>query len=102
MFSEIVLFDCQTRKWSELTRMSVAFPNWSANGAYMYFLRVLENPAVLRVRISDRKVDVVADLKGFSTAGYWGISLALTPDDSPLLHRNLGTQDVCALDWEAP
>jgi hypothetical protein len=47
-------------------------------------------------------VDVVADLKGFSTAGYWGISLALTPDDSPLLHRNLGTQDVCALDWEAP
>jgi hypothetical protein len=57
---------------------------------------------VLRVRISDRKVEYVADLKGLTTTGYWGISLTLAPDDSPLMLRNLGTQDVYALDWEAP
>jgi hypothetical protein len=26
--------------------------------------------------------------------------LTLAPDDSPLLLRNVGTQDVYALDWE--
>ncbi|MFY9938761.1 MAG: hypothetical protein WAK33_17915 [Silvibacterium sp.] len=56
---------------------------------------------MLRVRIGDRKAEEVPDLKGLPTTGYWGISLALTPDDSPLL-LNLGTQDVYALDWKAP
>jgi hypothetical protein len=32
--------------------------------------------------------------------GFWGFFLGLTPDDSPLLLRNLGTQDIYALDWE--
>jgi eukaryotic-like serine/threonine-protein kinase len=97
----IVLFDFKTRRWSELTRSPVGFPNWSADGKYVYFLRVPEKPAVLKVRISDRKMEVVADLKGLPTTGYWGFSLSLTPDDSPLLLRNIGTQDVYSLDWEA-
>jgi Tol biopolymer transport system component len=98
----IVLFDFQTRKWSELTEAPVAFPNWSADGEYVYFLRRLpQNPAVLRIRISDRKLEQVADLKGIPTAGYFGVFLTLTPDDSPLL-RNIGTQDIYSLDFEAP
>jgi Tol biopolymer transport system component len=98
----IVLFDVQTRKWSELTPTSAGFPSWSADGKYIYFLHTIVNPAVLRVRISDRKVESVADLNGLTTTGYWGISMTLAPDDSPLLLRNRGTQDVYALDWEAP
>jgi eukaryotic-like serine/threonine-protein kinase len=97
----IVLFDFQTQRWSELARTPLGFPNWSADGKYVYFLRVPENPAVLRVRISDRKVEEVANLKGLPITGYWGFSLTLTPDDSPLLLRNIGTQDVYSLDWEA-
>ena len=68
----IVLFDFQTRKWSELTRAPLGFPNWSADGKYIYFLRIPENPAVLRVRISDHKVEEVANLKGLPITGYWG------------------------------
>ena len=98
----IVLFDFKTRKWSEVTRAPLGFPNWSADGKYIYFLRIPENPAVLRVRISDRKVEEVASLKGLPITGYWGFSLALTPDDSPLLLRNRGTQDIYSLDWEGP
>ena len=30
------------------------------------------------------------------------MSLALAPDDSPLLLRDAGTSDVYALDWEEP
>jgi Tol biopolymer transport system component/predicted Ser/Thr protein kinase len=100
--SSIVVFDFETRKWSELTRMRVGFPIWSADGKYIYFLRIPDKPAVLRVHVSDRKVELVTSLNGLPTTGYFSIFLTLTPDDSPLLLRNLGTQDVYALDWEAP
>ena len=50
----------------------------------------------------DRKLEQIADLKGFESTGWWGIWLGLDPDDSPLMLREAGTQDVYALDWEAP
>jgi hypothetical protein len=78
------------------------FPKLVGGWKFIYFLRTRQNPAVLRVRIGDRKVEEVPDLKGLATTGYWGTFLALTLDDSPLLLRNLGTQDVYALDWSAP
>jgi eukaryotic-like serine/threonine-protein kinase len=98
----IFLFDLRTRKWSELTESSAGFPNWSADGKYLYFLGRVPNRAVLRLGILDRRVELVADLDNLPTTGYWSTSFTLTPDDSPLLLRNLGTQDVYALDWEAP
>ena len=45
-------------------------------------------------------VERVADLKGLSITGYYGIWLGLAPDDSPLLLRDAGSQDIYALDWE--
>jgi hypothetical protein len=78
--------------------MSVSFMNWSADGKYIYFLRSAEHLEVARIRIADRKVEEAVDLKGMPIAGG---ALALTPDDSPVLLRNLGTQDIYSLDWEA-
>ncbi len=98
----LFLFDFQTEKWSELAKARAAFPNWSRDGQYVYFLRWLDNPAVLRVRISDHKVEQVFDLTNLSTIGNIGPWLGLAPDDSPLLLRDIGTQDVYALDWEEP
>ncbi len=98
----MVLFDFETQRWSELAKVSAGFPNWSRDGRYVYFVRSPDNPAVLRVRISDRKVDRVVDLKNFRMAGYFGVWLGLAPDDSPLLLRDTGTQEIYALDWEAP
>jgi eukaryotic-like serine/threonine-protein kinase len=102
----IFLFDLRTRRWSDLTQLTAGFPNWSADGRYLYFVgRVpfvgrAPNRAVLRIGILDRKVEVVADLKDLPTTGYWTASLTLTPDGSPLLLRNNGTQDIYSLDWE--
>ena len=43
-----------------------------------------------------------ADLKNFRQTGYYGSWLGMAPDDSPLLLRDTGTQEIYALDWEAP
>ncbi len=97
----MVLFDFQTGKWSDLIQTAVDFPNWSKDGRFIYFVHYPEKPAVLRIRISDRKLEQVADLKGFEPTGFWGFWLGLDPEDSPLMLRDAGTQDVYSLDWIA-
>jgi eukaryotic-like serine/threonine-protein kinase len=98
----LVLFDFQTQKWSPLARARAAFPNWSKDGLYVYFLRWLDNPAVLRVGIGNREVEPVSDLNDLPVTGNIGPWLGLGPDDSPLLLKDVGTQDVYALDWGQP
>jgi Tol biopolymer transport system component len=98
----LMIFDFATQKWQQIATLSMAFPNWSKSGDYLYFLHEVDQPAVMRVRISDRKVERVADLKNFPQAGSYGIWLGLAPDDSPLLLRDTGTQEIYSLDWQAP
>jgi Tol biopolymer transport system component len=101
----LVLFDFATNKWVELLKAGVGYPNWSRDGKWVYSNLFSESPgAVIRVRISDRKVETVAsmkDLQGTPTgfAVWWS---ALAPDDSPLVLRDASLQEIYALDWEAP
>jgi hypothetical protein len=103
----MVLFDFETRKWSDLlagTALAggVAWQNWSHDGQYVYFVHNTGKVEVLRIRISDKKLEKVVDLNTFNTVGRWGHWLALNPNDSPLVLRDTGTQDVYSLDWEEP
>jgi len=96
----LMLFDFATQKWAEIAKISLGFPNWSRNGDYVYFLHEENQPSVMRVRIRDRKIERVADLKNFRQTGFWGVWLGMAPDDSPLLLRDIGTQEIYALDWQ--
>jgi eukaryotic-like serine/threonine-protein kinase len=98
----LLLFDSQTQKWTELANGSLSWLNWSHDGQYVYVMDYRGKDAVVRIRISDHKTEQVADLKNFATTGRYGGGLALTPDDSPLLLRDTGTQDVYAVDWIEP
>ncbi|MGH9470579.1 MAG: protein kinase domain-containing protein [Terriglobia bacterium] len=100
----LMLFDVRSQKWSVLAKGHVGYPCWSRDSQYVYFLRVVGNPAVERVGVRDRKVDQVVSLKAFqmagnSTARAW---LGLTPDDSPLLLKDTGGNEIVALDWHEP
>jgi hypothetical protein len=78
-------------------------PNWSSDGRYIYFLHYPDDPAVVGLRISDHKIERVADLKNIALTGYVGhFWLGLAPDDSPLLLRDTGSQDIYSLDFKAP
>jgi len=93
----LVLFDVATKKWEEIAKVPVSFPNWSKNGEYIYFRT--NEPWVMRVRIRDRKLERVADLKDFLPTGYYGDWLGMAPDDSPILLHDTSTQEIYALDW---
>ena len=98
----LMLFDSQTQKWTELANGSLSWLNWSHDGQYVYVLDYRGKNAVVRIRVSDHKTEQVVDLKSLATTGRYGGALSLAPDDSPLLLRNTGSQDVYSVDWEAP
>jgi Tol biopolymer transport system component len=98
----LMLFDFAAQRWEEIAKITAGFPIWSKTGDSVYFLHWEDQPSVMRVRISDRKVERVADLKDFRQTGHFGIWLGMAPDDSPLLLRDTGTQEIYALDWQAP
>jgi len=100
---EILLFDFTTQKWVELVKMVVSYPSWSQDGSYVYFDTPQgDDVALSRVGISDRKLERLVSLKGFRRTGNFGPWFGLTSDDSPLLVRDVGTDEIYALDWDAP
>jgi dipeptidyl aminopeptidase/acylaminoacyl peptidase len=100
---ELKLFDFKAQVWSELAKLTTAYPNWSRDGNYVYFYSVGADPAVYRVQVSDRKVERIVSLKGvrltISTFGTW---CGLAPDDSPLILRDVGSQEIYAFDLQLP
>jgi Tol biopolymer transport system component len=102
----IMLFNTATRKWTELVRTAVNSLAWSRDSRYVYFDSYpTRDAAILRVRVSDRKIELITKLATFrraESATSWWPWMGLTPDDSPLLVRDIGTQEIYALDWEAP
>jgi len=56
------------------------------------------------VRISDGKTEQVVSLNRIRLTGAWGGAwwFGLAPDDSPLVLRDAGTQEIYALDVELP
>ena len=97
----LLLFDFQTQKWTDLATGSLSWLNWSHDGQYVYVLDFMGKNAVVKIRVSDHKIGQVVDLNNFVTTGRYGGCLALTPDDSLLLLRDTGSQDVYSVDWQA-
>jgi Tol biopolymer transport system component len=95
----LMIYDRAKQKWAEVFQeRNVSFPNWSKDGTYLYFLSWPEAPAVFRMRLSDSHIERVADLKDFQPTGYWDDWMGLDVNDSPLLLRDTGLEDVYALD----
>lgn len=94
------VFDFQTQRWSLLHTGVIGYPTWSRDGRFIYFLRPLEDPGVFRIRPSGGKAERVVDLKGFRYTGVYVFWMNLDPDDTPMLLRDAGTDDIFALTLE--
>jgi Tol biopolymer transport system component len=101
--SRLALFDFSSQKWETLVEGGYySWPCWSHDGRYVYYVQGVTSPAVMRFRPADRKAERVADLKDLHTTGFYNLSLSLTPDDQPIMLRDIGTQEIITLDWQAP
>jgi eukaryotic-like serine/threonine-protein kinase len=101
----LMLFDLTSHKTVELANGRIlGWPEWSRDSKYVYFFLQRESsPSISRVRISDHKLEQVVNLAEIRQAsGVFGGWNGLAPDDSPLVLRDAATQEVYALDWQAP
>jgi len=92
-----VLYDLRAQTQTELYSQDGGWPNWSADGEFLYFSK---DSDWWRVRIRDRKAELVGGAKNFMLAN-WGW-FVVAPNDSVIAARNIGTGDIYALDWELP
>ena len=104
---KLMLFDTATQSWTKGCDCIVGFVTWSHDGKYIYFEYFTEPDkgySIARIRPGDDKIEVVADVSkvGRWTAGpdvHW---FGLAPDDSPLVARDIGSQEIYALEMQWP
>src|SRR5579872_16149 len=100
--SRMMLFDFQTGEWTTLYDGLAAYPSFSADGRYVYFLHLASDSAVDRLSIPSGKVEEVVSLKGFHFTGFYTFWFGLGPGDSPLLLKDAGTHEVVSMKWNSP
>lgn len=101
---KLTLFDLLSKKWLRLPEINVGFINWSKDGKNLYFdTGPNADPAFYRFDVADRKLDRIVSLSTLNRLVTGWISWSgVTPDGSPLLMRDVSTQEVYALDFQAP
>jgi Tol biopolymer transport system component/DNA-binding winged helix-turn-helix (wHTH) protein len=103
--SKMMLLDTRTQKWEELTADYSGYPSWSRDSKFLYFQDWNRGSGLLsqvvRIRISDRKLETVVDLKSLDrlSIGTFMSWSGLAPDNSVLLSRNNSTQEIYAVKW---
>jgi Tol biopolymer transport system component/DNA-binding winged helix-turn-helix (wHTH) protein len=102
---DLLLFDMTSQKWVELAKGPAQWATWSRDSRYLYFASVLKgDPAMIRVRASDKKLELVTSLaelnrQNFGSSPSW---LGLAPNDALLALRDVSGYDIYSLDWQLP
>jgi len=95
---KIVLYDVQTQKQSELSSVGGGWPGWSQDGECLFYETFGDDASWWRVRMRDRKTERVALLKNMRVDQWFEPA----PNNSLITARSVGTDEIYALDWEAP
>ncbi len=93
----INLFDLTTQQWSVLHKGIIAFPAWSSDSRFIYYLSYVDDPGVFRIRIADGEVERLLSLMNVAYTGTLGSWMGLDPTDAPLMLRDRGANDIYAL-----
>jgi Tol biopolymer transport system component len=103
---KLLLFDFSTQKWRQLAdKMGViGYMTWSSDNKYIGFdTSFTTDPGFFRVGVADGRIERVVSLKNIRRFfPYFGEWSGMAPDGSPLLVRDISTQEIYALDWRLP
>ncbi len=102
-YDHLSLYDFQTRKWTAVpqgpAKGGVGPAGFSHDSKYVYF-QDMSDLNLYRVSVSGGKPEPVSSFKGLRRPGlpYWSPWWGLTPDDTPLSMRDLGSWEIYAFD----
>jgi WD40 repeat protein len=97
----VKIIDLETQQWSVVQQKGECnYPTWSSDSQFIYCLLFQDDPGVFRARVSGGDAERVVDLKGFRYTGAFTRWMGLDPTDTPMLLRDVGTDDIYALTLE--
>jgi len=103
---KLLLLDLSTQKWRQLAdKMGVlGYMSWSPDSKYIGFdTSFTADPGFFRVRVADGQIGRVVSLKNIRRFfPQWGEWSGMAPDGSPLVVRDISTQEIYSLDWQLP
>jgi eukaryotic-like serine/threonine-protein kinase len=99
--TKLVTFDLKAGKRTDL--VSGAFVNWapSLDGKYFYYCTGGDSPKAMRIRLADRKVEEIApllNLRRVNDPVDDNTQISVAPDGSPVFTRDIGSEEIYALD----
>jgi serine/threonine protein kinase/Tol biopolymer transport system component len=103
---KLMLFDVANQKWREwVTNVgTIGYMTWSPDSKYVGFDNFLTDDAgYMRVWVADGRIERITSFKKIRRFwGFWGPWTGLAPDGSPLVVRDISTQEIYALDVQWP
>jgi len=94
------IFNRVTGKWTMYPLKDPEYPAWSREGRSLYVLRENQDAGIYRLNLGDGHIERVVDLKGYRLTGTTDSWMNLDFSDTPMLLRDLDTDDIYALTLE--
>jgi Tol biopolymer transport system component len=91
-----VVYSFGTQKWSVLRESGGGFPRWSRDSRYLYL--GLGPADLVRIEIATRKVEEIHKVTEFARTGVLSPGVSWTPDDEPIVLKDLTTSQVYRID----
>lgn len=99
--SKFLTYDFKTQKWTDL--ISGNFANWrvSSDSKYLYYTTAGAVSEARRLRFADHEVEAITSLRDLRRPVVC-TDIGVAPDGSPIFTRDIGTQEVYALNVHWP
>jgi Tol biopolymer transport system component/DNA-binding winged helix-turn-helix (wHTH) protein len=94
-----MLFDVVTEEWSEIAPTSCWWANWTSDSRSFFSLEG-KGESIRRFDVATRTFEKLVSLKDYRITGNHLAWLGITPDDSPLILKDAGSQEIYALEWQ--
>jgi Tol biopolymer transport system component len=102
----LLVFDVSTQKWRKFADKlgTIGYITWSPDSRFIGFdTSLTEDPGFYRIRVADWHLERLLSLKDIhrftDVIGFWS---GMAPDGSPVLVRDISTQEIYALDVDFP
>src|SRR5258708_3062439 len=91
----LMIYDFTTKKWRPTKATNVNNLTWSNDCRYIYFDTEGDDRALRRVSVVDGHVEQFTSLNTYpDLASWWS---GVTPDNFPMILRDLGTNEIYSL-----
>jgi len=97
----LTLLDFATQRWRTLrANGGTAFPEFSRDSQFIYFLRFGRGQGVFRIPVAGGGEERVMNMSDWHLTGRFGASMSLDPTGAPLVLRDVSSDDIYALTLE--